>query len=641
MMYMVKFLLCIPIITLAQQGLFFSVSAPENKKAGESDTFSLSGGNEGEFVTEKTKHEQIRYYIEMGLIDLAVPELKRIIEAVPDAREAHAYLAWAYSQKGMVPEAVKELHKVLDMNPDLRKTTFEYPMLNNTLAVTKEFSTHFAGLIYLIDDFSPAHEVLGLCYMMQGKLGDALDEYKKVLKLSPDRGKGDRMVYGRKLVPAVDQAIREYEEVLMIQPDYTDAYIKLACARAVKGMTDQSIGDIKKALSIEPDRIEAHIYLGCFYAKKWMMDEALKELTEAKRIREHILEDLYTEVTRSIQHGMFEKAISFSRDILAVAPDNKRAYFFLATAYSKNNQTDKAIGVCKKIIHLYPDDIRAYIFLGWIYIQCNMFEEAMDTGNRAALIEPDNPELRAFTAFLSASQNQIHQAVADCIAMVHEVSAEYTMEDYGWIKGNVPSIGQKLREVTDVLRLKPDYGKGYVCLGWLYSKNGESEKAVDSYRKAIALLSDVYDSKLPSGSAGSNFPSFMSSNGENMTYHKDNSQLNEVGIMNHPGEDLCDLLSCTHVHLGNVYIQRGQIHDALNEYNRALGVLLKRTQDDSAQGLTHLEEGDIDRAIFYFNRVLKFHPGHKETYFLLADAYEKKGLYHIGKTLRLQGEKLQ
>ena len=104
-------------IALVVQGLFFSVDGAEELKVKASFA-----------VEEKSRFEQARQYAERGLVDLAIPELQKMIELYPDDLEAHAYLGWAYSQKGLISDAVREFQKVLVMNPGLQKMPFNYPM---------------------------------------------------------------------------------------------------------------------------------------------------------------------------------------------------------------------------------------------------------------------------------------------------------------------------------------------------------------------------------------------------------------------------------------------------------------------------------------------------------------------------------
>jgi Tfp pilus assembly protein PilF len=172
----------------------------------------------------------------------------------------------------------------------------------------------------------------------------------------------------------------------------------------------------------------------------------------------------------------------------------------------------------------------------------------------------------------------------------NKASGENVPANYGWVRGKVSSIEQKLREVRDVLEMRPYYTEAYLCLGWLHSKNGESEKAIDAFRKVIELTPDSYDA---------------------------------------------------HLYLGNLYVQRGDIKNALDEYRNASEILAKTNQDDLEQGMAFLNRGNIEQAINCFNKVLKRNPECEEAYALLADAYEKKGLYSVGMVLRLQGERLK
>ena len=62
---------------------------------------------------------------------------------------------------------------------------FNYPMSKVSLSPLREFTVSFEEALAVINEFPVAHEVLGLCYVLQGRLGDALNEYKKVLELNP------------------------------------------------------------------------------------------------------------------------------------------------------------------------------------------------------------------------------------------------------------------------------------------------------------------------------------------------------------------------------------------------------------------------------------------------------------------------
>lgn len=566
-------------IALVLQGQFFSLNGSENVTA--------------DIITplEHARHEQAQHFLEKGLIDLAIPELKKIVEIHPDIIEIHAYLGWAYSHKGMITDAVEEFQKVLKMYPDLQNGVFDYPMIRTIPGGVGEFTLRFEDTIQLIDEFPGAHEVLGLCYVLQGRLGDAFAEYKKILQQEPAYYYQITKAHGKETISYADHAVREYEEILREDPGCVEAYMKLACAYAEKGMLDISISHTKKAIFMKPERMEWHVYLACFYAKKWMLDEALKELDETKKARDHIFEKLLNEGKCCIQNNELDKAVSLLKDALNIHPKRQQARWMLAEAYSKNGSLDKALKLCKETLILYPDDSYTSALLGWIYIQCDLPSEAIRVAGQAINKAPENSEILALMAMLHASQNQIREALALCTTIVNKtVENDRVTKDFGWVKGTVPSMKQKFREVLDVLEIKPDYTEGYHCLGWLYSKNGEIEKAVNAYKKAIELAPDSADA---------------------------------------------------HLYLGNMYIQEGEIKDALQEYSRVFEILSIKAGDDMACGLTYLKNGDTEQAIECFKSVLMFDPECKDACLSLADAYEKRGQYSMSVPLRLQAERMK
>ena len=131
-------------------------------------------------------------------------------------------------------------------------------------------------------------------------------------------------------------------------PDCVEAYLKLACAHAEKGILDAAIEDMKKVISMEPDRLEAHVYLGCFYAKKWMLDEAVKELGEAKQLRDRIIDKLVREAERFIYDCMFDKAVSVAKEAIKVDSRSKKARWLLSMAYGKKARWMRRLKYAKK-----------------------------------------------------------------------------------------------------------------------------------------------------------------------------------------------------------------------------------------------------------------------------------------------------
>lgn len=83
----------------------------------------------------------------------------------------------------------------------------------------------------------------------------------------------------------IDEAIEEYRTVLRLKPDYAEAYYNLGNAYFKQGRIDEATGKYKAVLRLKPDFIEAHYNLGLAYFKQGQIDMAIMEFTEVLRIR--------------------------------------------------------------------------------------------------------------------------------------------------------------------------------------------------------------------------------------------------------------------------------------------------------------------------------------------------------------------
>jgi len=81
-----------------------------------------------------------------------------------------------------------------------------------------------------------------------------------------------------------DEAIREYQAALRINPEYAEAHYNLGVAYAEQGRLDEAIREWQAALRINPEYAEAHYGLGWAYEKQGRLDEAIREYQAAAKL---------------------------------------------------------------------------------------------------------------------------------------------------------------------------------------------------------------------------------------------------------------------------------------------------------------------------------------------------------------------
>ncbi len=123
-----------------------------------------------------------------GKLDEAVAHFEKALEINPGFTEAHNNLGVILAQAGKFDLAIVHFQKVLEANPD---SAAVHSNLGRALAEKGRFAegiAHFRKAVELRPEFAEAHlNLANALYFWQGNAADALDEWRKVLRLEPGR----------------------------------------------------------------------------------------------------------------------------------------------------------------------------------------------------------------------------------------------------------------------------------------------------------------------------------------------------------------------------------------------------------------------------------------------------------------------
>ncbi len=255
----------------------------------------------------------------------------------------------------------------------------------------------------------------------------------------------------------VDEAIRQFQEALRLDPGDAKTYNNLGAAFDKKGQIDEAIRQYQKARQLDPDYAEACYNLGTDLVKRGQLDEAIRQFQEAIRLKPNDADARNNLGATLDKLGRFDEAIRQYQEAIQLKPDDADARYNLGADLARKGQLDEAITQYKEAIRLKPDFAEACNNLGTALARKGLLDEAIGQFREAIRLKPD---------FADA-----------CYDLGLALDAKGRLDE---------AIGQ----FQEAIRLKPDYAQAYNNLGTVLEDKGRLDEAISQFQKAIQLKPD-------------------------------------------------------------------------------------------------------------------------------------------------------
>ncbi len=222
------------------------------------------------------------------------------------------------------------------------------------------------------------HTNLGSYYEEQERLDDAVREYQTAIKLQPDLFMPHyNLGVAYRKQGRLDDAVREFQTAIKLKPDAADAHSNLGVAYQEQGRLDDAIGEFQIAIKLKPDHDSAHLNLGVAYQEQGRLDDAVKEYQTAIKLKPDAA-DVHSNLGAAYQkQGRLDDAIKEYQTAIKLKPDYEAdAHNNLGAAYQEQGRLNDAIKEYQTAIKLKPDYADAHYNLGVLYRKQGRLEEA-------------------------------------------------------------------------------------------------------------------------------------------------------------------------------------------------------------------------------------------------------------------------
>jgi len=186
--------------------------------------------------------------------------------------------------------------------------------------------------------------------------GDEITLWQDVVRKSPGKARTYNNLGNAYLDEGrMNDAIEEYKIALRLRPDYPAAHYNLGNVYKKRGRMNDAIQEYKTALKLAPNYAEAHNNLGNVYHKLGRMNDAIQEYKTALRLKpnlasaHHNLEIVYAEL-----NSMYE-ALQAYQNALKLKPDDADTRYNLGNIYFDLGQLEKARKEYQLALRLNPN----------------------------------------------------------------------------------------------------------------------------------------------------------------------------------------------------------------------------------------------------------------------------------------------
>lgn len=258
-------------------------------------------------------------------------------------------------------------------------------------------------------DVIDAYSALGIMYIRDRKLEEAVETFQKVLELKPDDNNAVINIANSLVkLGKMDEAEEFILERLEFHKQDSLVYLSLGNIKNSKKEYDEAIKHFEKCIELNPASASAYAALGGIYITQNDLDQAEIYLKKADGMNTKLQNVHYNFALLLEARGDLSGAMSEYLEELENIPHNFRASYNLSRLHRIRGDTAKELDYLDKTLESNPGFPLSYFYKARIYLnQGENFDEAIAMVKKGIELEPDEDQLPLGYYLLADLYNRI------------------------------------------------------------------------------------------------------------------------------------------------------------------------------------------------------------------------------------------
>lgn len=286
----------------------------------------------------------------------------------------------------------------------------------------------------------------------------------------------------------VKAAITSFEECLAMRQNDDAVHYALSQLYLQAGNPERAGIAIQKAAKLDPKNIHYTVELAYYYVDQQKFDLAVTEFQKLVKAEPRNPEYLYPYAECLVRAGKTEEAIQAltkTEEQLGLIPEITIQKFQL---YQQIKQTEKGLAEIEKARVMYPNDTQLLSTLVDYYLASRQEDKAMQTLETLAKSDDANGRVHLFLADMYRRKNQMDKfyGAAKKAIIGEGVDVDTKTQFLSSLQGGSGKVDPRVMELAELfITSHPTEAKPYTVMGDFHLANGNDEKALDEYRKAL------------------------------------------------------------------------------------------------------------------------------------------------------------
>lgn len=256
------------------ESIRYALSIPEN---GERHNPVICEKDQGKGIMNprlQELHQEGTKLFEEGKYREAEPLLRQVVMQNPNYADVLNKLGVIHHLRGELKQAKEYFRKAITLNPKYTEASLNLAVTYNDLGEFDKAQEVFSLAAQIasptpssIDPFAAGklaneHYKIGNIYFDLGLYGEAVEEYRKALKLYPKLPDvHTKLGIALRNMGNIEEAIVHFNTAKQINPDYGSAWVQLGLTYYMAGLAGLALEEWENALAHNPDLKQAETYM--------------------------------------------------------------------------------------------------------------------------------------------------------------------------------------------------------------------------------------------------------------------------------------------------------------------------------------------------------------------------------------------